>query len=80
MAELDPALEAATRNQWGDRRFYPPGQHPATLRLRRHRELLALLPENADRDLMLERADAELARFEEGESIAKADYLRMLER
>lgn len=70
---LDPILEAAT-NPWGGRRFYPPGSHPATAR---HRAQLAKLYELglSDGHELVDYVKETLARFEEGESIAKQLYL-----
>jgi hypothetical protein len=76
---LHPALQEA-RNHDGSRRFYPPGQHPATASYRRHRELLLATEPSRQRQALLDHVDALLAAFEEGESIAKADHLRMTER
>jgi hypothetical protein len=69
-------LLAAARNPDGTRRFYPPEEHPATDRLRRHRELLAHLPETAERDKAIAYVDENLARFAAIESRAQGNYLR----
>lgn len=85
---LDPALVDAERNPFGDRRFFPPGEHPATRRYRdylasceklRARLVTAQLP-TTDVDALIDYAGTLVASFEEEESIAKADYLRMLRR
>lgn len=76
---LHPILEAAAATPFGGRRFYEPGQHPATHRLRQHLEALRKLPPSLDRNAALEYAKTQIAAFEEGESIAKADHLRMVQ-
>jgi hypothetical protein len=87
---VDPVLQAAKLNPWGDRRFFPPGQHPAN---HREREILKRL-EELDREVAqkeleygvplergaiteaLEYHRDRVAIFEEMESRAKHDYLR----
>lgn len=112
---LDPLL-AELRLLDGRRRYYPPGQHPATARLREHLRLLqhhrealvrALAEETErayvvidealpvalgasdllkqrrmveDADEAIEYVKAQLALFEEGESICKLYDLKRLER
>lgn len=87
-AYLDPALVAAKRSPFGERWFYPPGQHPATKRQRDHLAMLQRLREKlvaigqptTDCDALIDYAQGLLASFEEGESIAKADYLHRVRR
>jgi hypothetical protein len=72
---LHPIL-AAARGPFGERRFYPPGQHPATIRQRRQLAMLATLPNDPSRRALEDHLLAELATFEEGESVEKARYLQ----
>ncbi len=92
---MDPVLQEAKANPWGDRRFYPPGQHPANYR---DREILKRLEEldrdasqkelefgiplegRADRRAALEFHRDRVAAFEEMESRRKHDYLRAYSR
>lgn len=71
---MDPLLERARDVVTGRPRFYPPGQHPATAEWRETEKRLLALPSSAERDVALEHVQDTLARFEEGESRAKALY------
>lgn len=71
---LHPVLQAV-RTPDGRRRFYPPGEHPVTARLRRDIAALEALPESTQRDEALEWARYQNTIFEEGESIAKHEYM-----
>jgi hypothetical protein len=71
----DDTLSEA-RNLDGSQRFFPADEHPATYRLRRHREALDALPETPEREAALAHIDRQLAAFERGEDRAKRDYLR----
>jgi hypothetical protein len=77
MFSAAPLLQTVT-NLDGSRRFYPPGQHPATYRLREWRERLLLLPVSGVRDESLAVIDTQLSLFEQGENEAKRAHLRML--
>lgn len=79
MGQLHPDLEAVPLTPWGDKRFYPPGEHPATYRYKAHREALLRLPASAERDQMVSYVDGLLAAFEQGESEAKQQYLRIFD-
>ncbi len=87
---MDPVLQEAKANPWGDPAFYPPGQHPA---LYRDREILKRLEEieqeSAVKELefgvplprpelteAIEYHRDRIAAFEETESRRKHDYLR----
>lgn len=68
----------------GTPRFFLPGCHPATLRMRQslakllqHQQLVRGDPATTE---MVDYLKDRLAMFEEQESVAKADYLRMLDR
>lgn len=73
MSDLDPILAAATLPD-GSQRFWPPGQHPALARWRTCLE--EMRPFCSEEHPQVVHARALIAEFEEGESIAKADYLR----
>lgn len=64
----------------GRRRYYPPGQHPASWQVRRHRELVMRLPESTHRDELLAWIDDQLAAFEECETTAKQIDLHLAQR
>ena len=68
------------RDLYGAPRFYTAGQHPATYRIRAQIDKLETLPPSPERDEALSYHREQLACFEEGESIAKADFLRRAER
>lgn len=75
---LHPVL-AAARNLDGRPRFHPPGQHPATARYRAERAKLLALPATKERNTALNYIEATLAVFEEGESLAKATHLQIVQ-
>lgn len=79
---MDPLLEAATELH-GGRRFYPPGEHPATYKQRKQLAQLKELRERC-RDSVVDEAsltgsieyiERQIVAFEEQHSEAKADYL-----
>lgn len=75
---LDPRLAALRRDPLSNApRYYAPGQHPATLRLRRSVAMLEAIGQGDHEAARFARD--EIARFEEGESEAKARDLAALE-
>jgi hypothetical protein len=73
------------RTPYGTRRFYPPGQHPATARLRaelahlkklQDTTLLGLLGEPSELEKAIDWMERQLAVFEAGEDRAKRDYIK----
>ena len=75
MSWLNPVLERM-RDPFGRRRFFPPGAHPVTARLRAYIKTLEAFPPSDARDQSLEHVQAQHAMFEEGESLAKQIALR----
>ena len=74
---MDPVLEAA-RSPDGSKRFYPPGEHPAVYKwrisLKRIEEMgLGDSPE-------AHSIRNKIAEFEDGESVAKVNYLMRWQR
>jgi hypothetical protein len=79
---MDEQLAALKRAPWTDEpMFHPPGQHPATARMRAHlakaRELQAKLDTPEVREFITYLED-ELAAFEQREGDVKAHYFAML--
>lgn len=74
---MDPALTLVV-DPMGTRRFFPPGAHPAFARHRRMAAQLDRLPQSPMRDEALAYHRNFLANAEEGESLAKHDWLRRL--
>jgi hypothetical protein len=76
---VDAVLEQA-KGPYGERRFYPPGKHPALFREYDQIEKLEELREITGEDgELIDEAVAyhrdRVAMFEEGESVSKAEYL-----
>lgn len=74
---MDPLLERA-RSPFGEKRFFAPGSHPATARMREHLRLLELYPDSPEVRKTRDHLGTKIAAFEEGESLAKHDFLRAI--
>lgn len=72
---LDPVLKRI-RDPLGRRRFYAPGSHPVTARLREEIRKLESLPSSEEVDAALAHLRNQVAMFEEGESLAKQAVIR----
>lgn len=70
------SLLIEAKGPFGERRFYPPGKHPALFRYFEQIERLELLPTSQVVNEALAYHRNQVALFEEGESLAKAEYLR----
>ncbi len=67
---------SAAETPWGEQRFFPAWQHPATTRLREQRDrLLTFMAPSELLDDALAYIERELARFEWGEFRAKQQYV-----
>lgn len=87
---VDPVLQAAKANPWGDPAFFPPGQHPANYREREQLKKLEALEQKIARKeiefgVLIPRGDLaesiecgrdRIAAFEETEALRKHEYLR----
>lgn len=86
---MDRRLAGLPAGSWGfEPRFYPPGQHPATHRMREQAKILrsirsrlaAVGSDTANVDASLDYIDSRMAAFEEQETECKQRTLAMLER
>lgn len=66
---------AAIRDVRGQRRFYPPGSHPAVAQLkdalRKAKQFRDLVPDDPNVRALIESMEADIVRFEQPESEAK---------
>jgi hypothetical protein len=77
---MDPVLVAA-RDWDGEPRFYPPGGHPATFRLRAHLAVLLRLGVGSiEQDRVVVFLQDQLACFEAIHTEEKMRYLAMVQR
>lgn len=73
------------RTPWGAPRFYPPGSHPAAAQMRENLRALRKVEEETgepSQSLLaaIKYVETSIAMFEEGESIAKYEAWRRLQR